>query len=276
MKQKFKKIKQYFKRKNKFILQNPLTFEEKFSLSIKNRNTILIGITLVLLIGFIVYLILSYTSLKRFIPGFPKNASELYEIDRNNQNILVELNSKNRNRELWINNLQNILNEEDSILLKDVKDTLIKDTNFDYKKVVFERIKEDSILRNKVAEYNTSNQNSIVRSILLSVLKYKKPHDGKIISKGSGKLHQATFAAKYKSKVRAAMEGTVISKSKKTLVLQHNNNMVSVYKNFTKISPKIGEQLSKGSKIGIVRDTIFQFQIWYNGASVPVETYENL
>lgn len=276
MKQKFNQLKAYLKRKNKFILLNPKTFEEKFALSISNRNSILLGTAFVLLFSFIIYLVLSYTSLKRFIPGFPKNASELYEIDQSNQKKINELDSKNKNRDLWIANLQNILNENDSILLKDIGDTLIKDTNFDYKSVVFERIKEDSLLRKKVEDYNTSNQNTIVKSILVSVLKYKKPHEGKIIGRRRGKLNQATFEARYKSKVRTAMEGTVISKSKNSLVVQHQNNIVSVYKNFTDVTPRIGETLDGGEKIGIVKDSIFQFQIWYKGNSVSVQTYEDL
>lgn len=276
MKQKFKQLKAYLNRKNKLILLNPKTYEEKFALSINNRNSILVGIALTLFFGFVVYLIISYTSLKRFIPGFPKNASELYEIDKNNQIKINELDAKNKNRELWITNLQNILNEEDSILLEDINDTLIKDSTFDYKKVVFERIKEDSALRKKVAEYNSSNKNSIARSILVSVLKYEQPHKGKIIGRKIEKLHQATFKARYKSKVRTAMEGTVISKSDNSLVLQHQNNIVSVYQNFTDISPKIGDELSRGIKIGVVKDSIFQFQIWYNGVSVSVKIYENL
>ena len=276
MKQKFKQLKAYLKKKNKLILQDPKTFEEKFALSINNRNSILVGTGIVLLFGFIVYLVISYTSLKKFIPGFPKNVSELYEIDKNNQIKINELDAKNKNRELWIANLQNILNEEDSILLKDINDTLIKDSTFDYKKVIFERIKEDTILRRKVEQHNNSNQNPIVRSILVSVLKYEKPHEGKIIGRKTGKLHQANFQARYKSKVRTAMEGTVISKSKNSLVIQHQNNIVSVYRNFTDISPSIGEELIGGSKIGIMKDSIFQFQIWYNGVSVPVETFEDL
>ena len=72
------------------------------------------------------------------------------------------------------------------------------------------------------------------------------------------------------------MEGTVISKSDNSLVLQHQNNIVSVYQNFTDVSPKVGDELSRGTKIGIVKDTMFQFQIWYKGVSVPVDAFEDL
>lgn len=276
MKQKFKQLLDYLKRKNKLILQDPKTFEEKFALSINNRNFILLGLAATLIFGFLVYLVISYTSLKKFIPGFPKNATELYEIDKNNQIKLNELNSKNNNRELWIANLQNILKEEDSILLNDIKDTLIKDSTFDYKKIIFERVIEDSILRQKVDKYNNSHHNPIVRSILESVLKYEKPHKGEIISNKDKKIHQASFKSKHNSKVRAAMPGTVISKSDNSITLQHENNIVSVYHNFTDISPKIGQVLKAGNRMGVVKDTVFHFQIWYNGTSVPVENFEDL
>ncbi|MEN8927305.1 MAG: M23 family metallopeptidase [Flavobacteriales bacterium] len=276
MKQKYTQLKAFLKRKNKLILQNPKTFEEKFALSINNRNSILAIAGFILLFGILVYLIISFTGLKSFIPGFPKNASELYDIDKSNQIKINELEAKNTNRELWISNLQNILTENDSILLKDIGDTLIKDTSFDYKAVIFERVKEDSLLRQKVEKYNTSNQSSIVRSILVSILKYEKPHEGKLVGRKTGKINEATFQARYKSKVRTAMQGTVVAKSDNSLVLQHQNNVVSVYKNFRDISANIGEELEGGEKIGIVRDSVFLFQVWYNGNSVPVETYEDL
>lgn len=276
MKERLQKLRLYLKTKNKFILQDPKTFEEKFALSISKRNTLFVSLFLILLFSFLVFLVISYTGLKTYIPGFPKNASEIYELDKTNQERLIEFESETRNRELWIANLQSILNNEDTLSIDKLNDFIKKDSSFDYKSIVFERSKIDSILREKDKAYNTTNQNSIAKSILVSVLKFQLPHDGNISKTKQGSLNTATFNARYKSDVKMAMEGKVISKGKNSIVLQHQNNMVSVYNNLTRIKPKVGETVSQGKVIGIVPDSVFRFQIWYKGETIPVDVYRDL
>lgn len=276
MKERLQKLRLYLKTKNKFILQDPKTFEEKFALSISKRNTLFVSLFLILLFSFLVFLVISYTGLKTYIPGFPKNASEIYELDKTNQERLIEFESETRNRELWIANLQSILNNEDTLSIDKLNDFIKKDSSFDYKSIVFERSKIDSILREKDKAYNTTNQNSIAKSILVSVLKFQLPHDGNISKTKQGSLNTATFNVRYKSDVKMAMEGKVISKGKNSIVLQHQNNMVSVYNNLTRIKPKVGETVSQGKVIGIVPDSVFRFQIWYKGETIPVDVYRDL
>lgn len=276
MKERLQKLRLYLKTKNKFILQDPKTFEEKFALSISKRNTLFVSLFLILLFSFLVFLVISYTGLKTYIPGFPKNASEVYEQDKTNQERLIEFESQTRNRELWIANLQSILNNEDTLSIDKLNEFINKDSSFDYKSIVFERSKIDSILREKDKTYNTTNKNSIAKSILVSVLKFQLPHEGKISKTKQKGLNVATFSARYKSDVKVAMEGKVISKNKNSIVLQHQNNMVSIYDNLTRIKPEVGEKVSQGKVIGIVPDSAFRFQIWYNGETIPVEVYRNL
>jgi len=269
-------IKTYLRQKNQFIIQDPDSFVQRFSLVISKRNTIVFGTVILLFFSFLIYLVIAYTSIKNFIPGYPSQGSKLYHMDKQNQVFVSNLEKENRNRDLWIKNLEEILNDTDSISLSGIKDTLKKDSTFDYKSIVFQRIQEDSILRDKVDKFNTTNRNSIVKSILISVLDYSPPHKGKIIAKKRKKLNEATFKSRYKEKVKASMDGVVVGSTKRSLIVQHSNNIVGVYSNFDNSSTSVGDEISKGKNLGQVRDSVFRFQLWYNGESVPVEAYEDI
>ena len=273
MKDWFSNIKKYLKEKNRFIIQNPKTFEQKFALTISKRNTILIVSAIVLIFSFIVYLVISYTSIKNFIPGYPSKGSELFRLDKENQANITKIHEQNKARELWINNLRSILNEEDSIFFTDIKDTLLKDSNFDYKKVVFERIKEDSILRKKV---ELQGENRILYNLLSESMEFDLPlnKDFKTVEKEETKYIK--FSTKSKSKIKASLDGKVINTSPYSVVLHHRNNILTVYENIEGINLEVGEILEKGKTLGTTTDSVFFFQLWYNGESVSGDFIKNL
>ena len=72
------------------------------------------------------------------------------------------------------------------------------------------------------------------------------------------------------------MDGVVIGKTKRSVIMQHSNNIVSVYSNFDNSSTSIGQEIAKGKNLGQVKDSVFRFQLWYNGESVPVDAYQDL
>lgn len=269
MKDWFSNIKKYLKEKNRFIIQNPHSFEQKFALTITKRNTILIVTFLLLIFSFLVYLIISFTSLKNFIPGYPSKGSELYRLDKENQAKINKIYEQNRARELWINNLQNILKEKDSIFFSDIKDTLIKDSSFDYKTVVFERIEEDSLLRKKV-KLNSQN-NYILYQLLSEAMNFRLPISTKFTTVENGDIKEIRFSKKGKAKVRASLDGTVLNSSENSLILHHRNNLLTVYKNMEDVKGVVGEKISQGDRIGVSRDSVFIFQLWYNGKTVSGE-----
>ncbi len=276
MENKFSKVKKYLKEKNRFILQNPRSFEQKYALTISKGNTIVLSIFLILFFSFLVYLIISFTSLKNFIPGYPSKGSELYQIDQENQAIINEIQKENRDRELWIANLQSILSNSDSVNFSTIKDTLTKDTSFDYKSVVFERVKEDSILRKRVSLFSIRDKNSILLKILTDVLLFDFPSESEFDVINDDGISKAVFSPKYKSKIEASMDGTTINTTDKSVVIQHFNNVTSVYENFDDIKTKIGDRISKGETLGIAKDSVFYFQLWYNGESIPLEILNEL
>ena len=60
----------------------------------------------------------------------------------------------------------------------------------------------------------------------------------------------------------------IVSKTKKSAVIQHANNMVSIYKNCLTLQLNEGDNISRGKQIGVVTDSVFHFELWHNGKSI--------
>lgn len=275
MKNKKKNLVNYFKTKNHYIIQDE-SFHQKSAFFLSKGMIYLFGFLTFLVLSALIYFAIAFTSLKNTIPGFPKNATEVYEKDKENILKLSLLETKSENTELWIKNLQTILAEKDSLHLRDVRKEIEKDSIIDYKKIIFERSKIDSILRKKVELKSKLNQTEIVKNLLISSMKFQKPSDGKIVYSKNGNVKEITYRAKRKTPIKATMKGVILSKSNNKVIIQHQNNFVTVYKNIGNVKLNIGQEITSGKEIGVIRDSVFKFQLWYKGNSISKDAFNEL
>lgn len=275
MKNWMNKLKKYLKEKNRFIVQNPISFQQKFSLTLTNRNAIIVGTGLVLFFTAIVFLVISFTSLKNLIPGYPSKGSELFRIDKENQRKLQELTDENKSRELWINNLQNILNEKDSISFNTINESLKLDSSFNYKSIYFERTIEDSILREKTKFQESEGKFSLAKMILKDIHSFELPVNGKVEEVSSKTVRSWNIRCKKRENILNTMEGTVVFQSENSLVIHHNHELVSTFTGISQIKAKIGQHVEQGDRLGSTTDTTLLFQLFYKGESLPLEVLKD-
>ena len=275
MKNWMNKLRKYLKEKNRFIIQNPISFQQKFSLTLTKRNTVLVGTVLVLFFAAIVFLVISFTSLKNLIPGYPSKGSELFRIDKENQRKLQELTDENKSRELWISNLQNILNEKDSISLNTINKSLKLDSNFNYNSIYFERTREDSILRVKTKLQENEGKFSLAKMILKDIHSFELPVNGKVEEVSSKTLKSWNIRCKKRENVLNTMDGTVVFLNENSLVIHHNHELVSTFTGISKIKAEIGQHVEQGDRLGSTADTTLLFQLFYKGESLPLEVLKN-
>jgi murein DD-endopeptidase MepM/ murein hydrolase activator NlpD len=79
------------------------------------------------------------------------------------------------------------------------------------------------------------------------------------------------------SVVMAALEGTVIfndwnDESGYTMAIQHQGDLVTVYKDNQKLLRKTGDRVSAGTSIALAGDHL-HFELWYKGEAVDPEKY---
>ena len=89
------------------------------------------------------------------------------------------------------------------------------------------------------------------------------------------------------SAIQAIASGVVIGsdwtlETGNTIALQHNNDVLSIYKHNSALLKKVGERVSAGEAIAIIGNTgtlsdgpHLHFELWYDGKHVDPENFVN-
>ena len=273
------------KLKNKYRLSiyNDQSFEEVWFMRLSRLNVIsIVGGTAILLIV-IVTVLIAFTPIREFIPGYPDGTTRRFMV----QNAL-KVDSLERELQQWkiyLANLHTILKGENPNNLESVPDTSLR-----YKEISFTRSVEDSILRLQIEEeelFNLSLMEVKSENEKLSSLHFFPPVKGMITN--SFNIQQNHFgvdiAAPPNEVVVAIADGTVILSSWTletgyVIQIQHDKNLLSVYKHNSKLLKLAGTKVRTGEAIAIVGNSgelttgpHLHFELWHNGTPVNPEQY---
>ena len=166
-------------------------------------------------------------------------------------------------------NLKNILSENDSVFIEDLKNYSPIDSVS--KKNLFERVIEDSLLRDKIEKKNQLLDEGELKGILKSK-NFSIPVEGKISRNQSVGFYGVNIQTDSTEKIRCPMEGVVFDVSQDKITLYHEGGILSKYTNCSDIEVKIGEQVTRGRKIAQVKQDVLHFELWYKGKSIDPKT----
>lgn len=266
----------------KLAILNIDTFEERFSLLLTPLNVLIIGgIGLVAIIS-ITFLLLGYTPLRYYLPNY---AEEIRV-----RKLAVDATLKADSMELllaqqdaFINNFQGVI---DGTVGSESPDTTL-DTPIDPQHVEFTRSEEDSVLRAEIEkedlvnlnpQFNRDNESSYllfppIKGTITDKLNLQKQHYG------------VDVAAPKDTPIKAIDDGTIIIASYTAetgyiLQIQHDNDLISVYKHNSVLLKKQGEKVRAGEAIAIVGETgeyasgpHLHFEMWRNGVALNPESF---
>lgn len=270
--------------KFRFSIFNDTTHEELFVFranGLLSLLTIILGV--VFLIGSVTVLI-SFTSLREFIPGYPSAESRRTLI----QNTL-KLDSLQNEINIWrlqLSNIQRIATGKeplhiDSILnLSGNKDSLFAQSG------AFS--KDDSLLRLMVLkeeQFNVSANKQKIEQI--EGLHFFPPVKGMVTEEYNIAINHpyTDIAAPENSVVSSVLNGTVIAadwndENGYVIQIQHDNNLISIYKHNAKLLKKQGDKVSAGTPISLVGDTgtlsngfHLHFELWHKGEPINPAEY---
>lgn len=279
-----KEKKNNLRSKYRFSVFNDTSHEEVFVFR-SNGMMMLISLLLaIILIISSVTLLISFTPLREFIPGYP-NAQTRRAIVQN----ALKADSLEQAVKMWdfhLNNIQRIvtgmepLNPDDlsatPALLAD-NDTLISGTS-----------RNDSLLREEVfrqEQFNIASGNRKIEQI--EGLHFFPPVKG-VVSNGFNIAINHPFvdiAAPENSVVSSVLDGTVIfatwtEETGYTIQVQHDNDLVSIYKHNSKLLKRSGEKVKAGTAIALVGNTgtlssgsHLHFELWHKGTPIDPAKY---
>jgi hypothetical protein len=279
-----KKHHSFFKKlrhKYRLIIYNDNTFEEVLYFRLSRWN---VGLLLVLgsfLIIILTTILIAYTPLKEYIPGYPD--SEAIQKAKYNEMFIDSIKEKLLIQEKYLNNLKFLMLYGEPITKETV---MVADTTKNYKNLVLDPTAEDSAFRKKVEQeekYSISTDKTL-RSLFVQN-HYFVPVKGIITNKynKNQKHFGIDIVTKAKDMIHSILDGYVVysgftNQSGNIIVIQHKENLLSVYKHLDQILVSIGDKVTAGSVIGIVGNTgefttgpHLHFELWYKGQAINPE-----
>ncbi len=275
------------KDKYRFAVLNENTYEEVFIMRLSRLNVFSALGVIVVLITIIVTSVIAYTPLREFIPGYPDGdiIQKMIENDAKIDSISIELDQKNK----YLDNLKVILSG--GVPENYVSDTKV-DTTINYDNIEIQKSKEDSILRKQIEsedKYLLTLTKEQIADYNLDQMDFIKPVNGIITSKFNleKKHHAIDIVNKLNSPIVSVLSGHVVFigstlEAGNTIYIQHENNILSVYKHLSSVNVKSGEFVKKGQVIAIIGNTGYEtsgphlhFELWNNGQAINPEEYIN-
>lgn len=280
-----KKMKKYiyskWRHKYRLILYNDYTFDEVLSFRLSKWNVAVLVVLSFFMIVIFTTFIIAYTPLKEYIPGYPDDLA--LQKAKSNQTYIDYIKNKIHLQEQYLNNLKYLLLHGAPITKEMVSNV---DTTKNYKNLMLDATSEDSAFRKQVEQeekYSLSNEKTLQSLFVQN--HYFSPAKGIIVNKfNKNQKHLGVdIVTKAKDLVFSILDGHVIyagytSQTGFMIIIQHKENLLSIYKHLDQIFPAIGDRVYGGDEIGIVGNTgeittgpHLHFELWYKGQPINPE-----
>jgi murein DD-endopeptidase MepM/ murein hydrolase activator NlpD len=293
MKKESNKKKNWIKKlrdKYRLVIVNENTFEDKYNIRLSRLNVFIVLGTLVLILTMLIFVMIAFTPLKEYIPGFA-NIRLNQKVIRL-QNKLDSLTYYTQSNEKYIQDIKKIISGENIIdTISPRKET--NNTPKNYDSIQYRTTEKDSLLRMEYEKENAYNlffeneKELRFNKNLSGGIHFFPPMKGLIIKKFDPKeRHYAVdIVARKEAPVKAIYDGTVLFSSWTlptgyVMVIQHPFNYISVYKHNSVLLKQQGEHIKAGEPIAIVGTSgelstgpHLHFELWYKGVPINPEEY---
>jgi len=272
-------------RPNKFRLAlfDDKTHEYLFNIHFTKTTFFVAAVSILVVFTAAIYSVIAFTPVRTFIPGYPDAHSKRAAIQ--NAMRIDSLESVIYRWELYSENLKRVVEGEEPLKI----DSLVnaRRSASGSQADAAELAMKDSLLRQQVKEeeqFGISERDK--RNLPIEGLHFFTPLKG-VISQGyDPAVHPyIDITAPAGSVVKATLDGTVISDSWSedtgyTIQIQHDGDIISIYKHNEKLLKKTGEKVTAGSPIALVGNTgrlttgeHLHFELWYKGEAIDPTRY---
>lgn len=261
------------------------THQQLVTLHFTRTSFFITIVTILVVLCAIIFSIIAFTPVKTFIPGYPDSQSKRAAIQ--NAIKIDSLENVIFRWELYSENLRRVVEGQEPVKI----DSLIrKMENTASDELDMARLaQQDSLLRQHVKEeeqFGISARNR--RDLPIEGLHFFTPLKG-VISQGYDPvIHPyVDITASEGAVVKATMDGTVIfagwsDEAGNTIQVQHDGDIVSIYKHNEKLLKKAGDKVTAGTPIALVGNSgslttgaHLHFELWYKGETVDPTQYIN-
>jgi len=246
----------------RLVVMNENTFEEKYSFNLNLRNLYVLISAIIVALFILMFLFISYTPMRHLVPGYGDIENNSYVIKLNQY--VNDLEEKINIQDQYNQSLKKIILEHDTSLIVNNKSTSAK-----------------SIIKN----INKENSKSTFANP-----NFSSPIDGEINKKIDVKSghYGIDIAGNKNAPIKSIADGIVVfsdwsTETGNTIIIQHSNGILSVYKHNSSLFKEIGDFVKKNEAIGTIGNTgtltdgpHLHFELWYKGTPLNPLDYISL
>ena len=289
--ERWQKWREYNNKHFRFVIMNEDTFEEVGSYKLTLMNLYVFISTLMVVLTFLVFLLIAYTPIKEYLPGFQpvsNNDRRMLELTREVNRMGQEMQAQ----EVYIKNLQRMLTGN-PLRERDVPQVKPEQNNSkgDAKKVGMSKVDEELRREMELEQVGRIAKKGREQGFApsekpMEQLFFAAPVNGEISAHfDRQKSHYGIdVLAPRNTAIKAAMDGYVFLaewtlETGNTVGIQHDHGILSFYKHNSALLKKVGNFVRAGEAIAIVGNTgvlssgpHLHFELWHKGKPVnPVD-----
>jgi murein DD-endopeptidase MepM/ murein hydrolase activator NlpD len=265
----------------RFIVLDDQSLKEKNGFSLSWFQIITRLLSILLLLATLNTLLIAYTPLREFIPGYspPHLSKNLIHLSNKTDSLLADLRIKEQKQVM----LERVLRGEfvddslfsDSVIIANINSESLKASS------------KDSVFRDAVEredQFNVLSEEGD-KPLLLRNIAFYAPIKGLISDRFDiGEEHYGVdIVAPKNEAIKASLPGTVIlaswtTETGYTMAIQHENNLISFYKHNSVLLKSAGERVLAGDVIAIIGNSgslssgpHLHFELWHKGKAINPE-----
>lgn len=263
---------------------NDETFEEKYSFKLSQLNIFTgLGLLAIFLVVLTIFVI-AFSPLREYIPGYSNDI----KMRKNLMQLAEKVDSLEKNakaKDLLFDNIRNVVNG------KTQTNVPISRTGnkTDLSGIKLSPSEEEAKFRKEVEKSDQYDINSALSNTALSQISnyyFFSPIKGTVTTTFNPGLQHfgVDVVAPKNEAVKSTLDGTVIfagwtSETGNVIQIQHDNNLVSIYKHNAVLLKKEGQEVKAGEAIAITGNSgelttspHLHFELWLNGK--PIDPQE--
>ncbi|MBA2421699.1 MAG: M23 family metallopeptidase [Chitinophagales bacterium] len=286
-----KKRKSWYKRltnKYRLVLLNDITFEEVTSFKLTRMNVYVLISSILVIFVLVILSAIIYTPLKEYIPGYADVSlrRDVMELKLRGDSLERVLHSNS----LYLQNIKQVISGQVSV-------QEIADTSNSSKATIYDSINLDKVSSSekefrkdveKEERFTISNSSSPVKNRTnVRAFHFFQPIKGYITEPFNltSQHYGVDIVAPVNEPIKATLDGIVVfavwtAETGYVMAIQHNNNLISLYKHNSVLLKQEGNYVKAGDVIAIIGNTgeftsgpHLHFELWYNGLPLNPEEY---
>jgi len=277
------KLKKLFQNPYRIVIFNDLNLHIIKQIRFNARTLVMALVFAVIFIIVGVTLLIAFTPLREYIPGYP--TGKMRQMLIRNELVVDSLDLENQRRDKYFKDFRALLAGETTTDTAVKRVVVTQPDQAQFKKYDHDSLFKDE-LANEQSNLGINTGTSVTRGGVAGIL-FFPPLNGLVTGKHdvSNGHFGVDIVGKLNSRISAALDGTVVFAgwtidTGYVMYIQHDQNLITVYRHNAELLKIQGDKVRAGEAIAIMGNTgkettgpHLHFEMWLNGISINPEDY---